>query len=314
MDAERYARQLQERTTEIADHVAALPRHSMWTADALMARGGDPEAVVEATRRTLGGTVAGGWDADMGGPFHILPAMLLYCRWEERLPAAAIDMVRRFMLEGVLERGNTENHWLMYYTGNLLAAERWADEPRLWDGRPPEAMRREARRWILGTIERTARIGHHEYDSPGYHIEHMAPLVGLVEHTRDEELRTQVDKVLKLLVADMALEFYKGSWAGSHSREGYRENTWTRVGPPVPSSPVNSMAKGAPKGAAPKSAAPGVAPTAAAPAPKTTGAANPAPAPAPKAAPGGQKQAAAAQQPADIGDICLLPDIARFAH
>ena len=94
--------------------------------------------------------------------------------------------------------------------------------------------------------------------------------------------------------------------------------TWTRVGPPIPSSPVNSMAKGAPKaapGAAPKSAASGAAPTAA-PAPKTTGTANPAPAapaPAPKAAPG-QKQAAAAQQPADIGDICLLPDIARFAH
>ena len=92
--------------------------------------------------------------------------------------------------------------------------------------------------------------------------------------------------------------------------------TWTRVGPPIPSSPANSMAKGAPKGA------PGAAPkaagqTAAAPAPaasKTTGAANPAPAssaPPPKAAPG-QKQAAG--QPGDIGDICLLPDIARFAH
>ena len=88
--------------------------------------------------------------------------------------------------------------------------------------------------------------------------------------------------------------------------------TWTRVGPPIPSSPANSMAKGAPKGA------PGAQPKTAAPAPaapKTTGAANPAPAgpaPAPKAAPA-QKQAAAAQ-PADIGDICLLPDIARFAH
>jgi uncharacterized protein (DUF2147 family) len=83
--------------------------------------------------------------------------------------------------------------------------------------------------------------------------------------------------------------------------------TWTRVGPPIPSSPSNSMAKGAPKGPAgapPKTAAPAPA------APKTTGAVNPAP--APKAAPG-QKQAAAAQ-PADIGDICLLPDIARFAH
>ncbi len=95
--------------------------------------------------------------------------------------------------------------------------------------------------------------------------------------------------------------------------------TWTRVGPPIPSSPANSMAKGAPKGpvgAAPKTAAPTTAaPTTAAPAaapavPKTTGTANPAPA-APKAAPG-QKQAAG--QPGDIGDICLLPDIARFAH
>ena len=46
--------------------------------------------------------------------------------------------------------------------------------------------------------------------------------------------------------------------------------TWTRVGPPIPSSPANSMAKGAPKGpvgAAPKTAAPTtVAPTTAAPA------------------------------------------------
>jgi len=97
--------------------------------------------------------------------------------------------------------------------------------------------------------------------------------------------------------------------------------TWTRVGPPIPSSPANSMAKGAPKGpagAAPKTASPAPAPMApktaspvpAPTAPKTTGAANPAPAPKP-AAPV-QKQAAG--QPGDIGDICLLPDIARFAH
>jgi uncharacterized protein (DUF2147 family) len=91
--------------------------------------------------------------------------------------------------------------------------------------------------------------------------------------------------------------------------------TWTRAGPPIPSSPANSMAKGAPKGApgaAPKTAAPAPVPAA----PKTTGAANPAPAPAPapKAAPAQKQAAAAAAQPADIGDICLLPDIARFAH
>ncbi len=92
--------------------------------------------------------------------------------------------------------------------------------------------------------------------------------------------------------------------------------TWTRVGPPIPSSPANSMAKGAPKGPAgalPKTATPAPAPAAA----KTTGAANPAPAspaPAPKAAPAQKQAAALPGQPADIGDICLLPDIARFAH
>src|ERR1700716_4012204 len=76
--------------------------------------------------------------------------------------------------------------------------------------------------------------------------------------------------------------------------------TWTRVAPPVPSNPVNSMAKGAPKsavGALPKAPSAGST-TAAAPAPaappKTIGAVAAAPKP-------GQKQAAG--QPGDIGDI-----------
>jgi uncharacterized protein (DUF2147 family) len=75
--------------------------------------------------------------------------------------------------------------------------------------------------------------------------------------------------------------------------------TWSRVGPPIPSSPANSMAKGAAKGAPaqPQAAAP-----APVPAPKTTGSTA-----------SGQKQAAT--QPKDgVGDICLLGDIARFAH
>jgi uncharacterized protein (DUF2147 family) len=71
--------------------------------------------------------------------------------------------------------------------------------------------------------------------------------------------------------------------------------TWTRVAPPIPSSPVNSMAKGI----APKTM--GVAPKAA---PKS-------PAPSAVAAKGGQKSAQSADP---VGDICQLPDIAGFAH
>jgi uncharacterized protein (DUF2147 family) len=82
--------------------------------------------------------------------------------------------------------------------------------------------------------------------------------------------------------------------------------TWTRVAGPIPSSPANSMAKGAPKNTGAKTAATNsAAPNSAAP--KTTGSVNP----APKTP--GQKLATSA--PADpVGDICLLPDIARFTH
>jgi uncharacterized protein (DUF2147 family) len=87
--------------------------------------------------------------------------------------------------------------------------------------------------------------------------------------------------------------------------------TWTRVGPPIPSSPSNSMAKGPPKAtsgikttglpgqpAQPKTVAPPSAP-------KTTGST------ASKTGAAGQKTAASGDV---VGDICLLPDIARFAH
>ncbi|MGY4625959.1 DUF2147 domain-containing protein [Bradyrhizobium sp. USDA 4486] len=75
--------------------------------------------------------------------------------------------------------------------------------------------------------------------------------------------------------------------------------TWTRVGPPIPLSTANAMAKGGPKSAAPKAQG----------APATTGAAAAAPAAPKTAAKPGQKSATDA-----VGDICLLPEIAGFAH
>src|SRR5947209_4283044 len=80
--------------------------------------------------------------------------------------------------------------------------------------------------------------------------------------------------------------------------------TWTRVAGPIPSSPANSMANSAPKttAALPKPAAPKTTNAA----PKTTGSVN--------AGAKGQKLAASAQPADPVGDICLLPDIAGFAH
>ena len=88
--------------------------------------------------------------------------------------------------------------------------------------------------------------------------------------------------------------------------------TWTRVGPPIPLSPANAMAKGAPKptGAAPK--AQGTAPPQGTAPQGTTGATAPAPAPAPKTATAAKPGQKGAADP--VGDICLLPEIAGLAH
>ena len=69
--------------------------------------------------------------------------------------------------------------------------------------------------------------------------------------------------------------------------------TWTRIAGPIPPSTANNVAKGA------KTATPAPAP------PKTTGAMSAA------AKTPGPKPAAAT---ADVGDICLIPDVARFTH
>jgi uncharacterized protein (DUF2147 family) len=84
--------------------------------------------------------------------------------------------------------------------------------------------------------------------------------------------------------------------------------TWTRVAGPIPSSPANSMAKGSAKasGALAKTAPKTV--TAA-----TTGTAPGSVSPAPNKLPG-QKPAPSGQPADTVGDICLIPDIARFAH
>jgi uncharacterized protein (DUF2147 family) len=80
--------------------------------------------------------------------------------------------------------------------------------------------------------------------------------------------------------------------------------TWTRVAGPIPSTPANSMAKSSPKATAPSSKTAALKNMAAAP--RTTGSVN--------AGVKGQKPPNSAQSTDQVGDICLLPDIAGFTH
>jgi hypothetical protein len=228
MTAEEYGQQVDARAERMLEEMAGRA-NSLWSAHALMARG-KKEQVEQLIYDRFGKPNLGPFGRVASGTFEIQAAMLLVCCWGDGLAAEAVERVRQVMTRGMLDRGNTENHWLMHYAANLLAAERWGDADVWWNGLPPQAMHQEAKRWILGMIARTALNGHHEYDSPQYHLCHVLAMISLADHARDEQVQSQAEKVLTLLVADMALEYFKGSWAGGHSREGYRDNTRSRPG------------------------------------------------------------------------------------
>jgi hypothetical protein len=229
MTDEAYRTELAKRGDKILRHVADQPT-SIYACHALFALDEKTDQVEDIVKRVFGGEKAGAFGRVAAGTFDVFAAMHLASRWQAQLSVGTLDHIRQIMTHGMHHRGNTENHWLMYYVGHLLAAEMWPDESVMWNGLRPQVVQKEATRWLLGMMDRAARTGHHEYDSTQYHGWHVTPMIALADHAKDEVLRKKAAQTATLLIADMALEYFAGAWAGGHCREGYRENTWRYVG------------------------------------------------------------------------------------
>jgi hypothetical protein len=225
-----YTEDVDSRALQIAEAINERDATSIWGIHASMMCGQDGDAASALLAEKFGSIGDGAFARNAAGTFDVLAAMSVVCRWGDQLSRESLDHVRTVFTDGVLSRGNTENHWLMHYVGSLLAYERWPDAPVWWNGLTPAATHMEADRWLRGIIDRTARCGHHEYDSPQYHSWHLLPMAVLADHAKDADLRQQAAQAATLFTADMALEYSQGGWAGGHSREGYRENTWTVSG------------------------------------------------------------------------------------
>ena len=94
MNQTDYERQVDARARQVLDAVVARQENgdvgSIWTVHARLAMGrADEDEVCQSVQRkleTLGMPLEGG-----AGPFHVLPAMLLLCRWGES-PAGRYDL------------------------------------------------------------------------------------------------------------------------------------------------------------------------------------------------------------------------------
>ena len=75
-----------------------------------------------------------------------------------------------------------------------------------------------ARRRVLRWLDERLRIGFSEWNSPGYYVYDIIPLLNLADFAVDPEIRTRAAMVMDLLIFDLALNSPTGAMAGSAGR------------------------------------------------------------------------------------------------
>ncbi len=138
----------------------------------------------------------------------------------KQLPEAYRQRMRELWRTYHSYRGDSENHWLMYYTALYLITQLYPNEPneRWFNGRSSQENFTEAREYLLHWMDLTTTIGQGEYDSPDYLGMFLAPLAQLYAWAEDAEMRQRAVIMLEWLIADFAAESLNGLYVGAHSR------------------------------------------------------------------------------------------------
>lgn len=122
-------------------------------------------------------------------------------------------------------RGDTENHWLLYYTTMYLMAQMWPGEPgdAWFNGKSSAENFKEAEEWINWWVDMTTRRGQGEYDCTHYIGVYLLPMSYLAEWANDPAMKKKAAMMLDYLIADYAAEQIEGIYAGAHARTDDRQ-------------------------------------------------------------------------------------------
>lgn len=182
-----------------------------------------------AARLRLGRDTALAWrqldtlvSAPTGDIFWTYPAATFYFTCRDLLSDA---WRRRFRTAWKLYtpyRGDTENHFLMYYGAILLFSQEWPDlsGSDWFNGKSSRENYAEAADYFDHWIDETSRLGMSEWDSPRYMYFYITPLATLAQYTADPRLRSRFGMMLEYMLADYAGDYLAGSYCGAHARDG----------------------------------------------------------------------------------------------
>jgi hypothetical protein len=161
------------------------------------------------------------FDEKIGGSFLSYSAIATYLYLQNELPDSLAKKFRDVYHRRAIYRGDTENHWAMYYTGMLLASQTWPNEPAtFWfNGKTSQENWQEAHDYLLSWIKIATTSGQGEFDSPTYFITYVTPMLVLYDFCQDPMIRHRAELMLHLLFADFAVDHLHGVYGGGHSRD-----------------------------------------------------------------------------------------------
>lgn len=112
----------------------------------------------------------------------------------------------------------TENHFILFASSAYLAGQLYPEHLFAASGRTGQQMMETFKPRILRWLDLRYRSGFSEWLSNVYYPEDASALLALIDIADDEELLNKARIVLDLIIADLAINSFGGSFGSTHGR------------------------------------------------------------------------------------------------
>jgi len=164
------------------------------------------------------------------GPFWMFPTVSTAFLGRGRLSPAALASIREAWRTTRQLRGDTENHWMMYYASLYLMSELYPNDPAesWYTGKSSAENLAEARAYLIYWTDLSTSMGQGEFNPTEYLAEYAIPLLFLANWAQDPAIKERGRLMLDWLFAELAANTLNGVLRGPNSRttEGPVAERW----------------------------------------------------------------------------------------
>ena len=154
------------------------------------------------------------------GPFAMFPMVCVAFLGRDQLSPEARQAIRDVWRTTLQVRGDTENHWAMYYSTLYLMSEMYPHQPASswYTGKSSEESLAESRDYLISWMNLATTIGQGEFNPTHYIGEYAVPLLFLSTWAKDPVMRQRAHMMLDWIFADFAENTLNGTYIGAHAR------------------------------------------------------------------------------------------------